>query len=91
MLILFRGIIGLDSFGLDDDTCVAPLVVLTLVGNRPRHVTTRQHYTRHNDRHNQNLFHISPFFSSLCSRVVSPALSISLKNDKNLPIFSFRT
>lgn len=90
-MLLFRRIVSLDGLRLDDDTRVTPLVVLTLVGNRPRHVATGQHHTRHNDRHNQNLFHISPFFSSLCSRVVSPALSISLKNDKNLPIFSFRT
>ena len=90
-MLFLRRIVSLDGLRLDDDTCVTPLVVLTLVGNRPRHVTTGQHHTRHNDRHNQNLFHISPFFSSLCSRVVSPALSISLKNDKNLSIFSFRT
>lgn len=56
-MLLFRRIVSLDGLRLDDDTRVTPLVVLTLVGNRPRHVTTRQHHTRHNDRHNQNLFH----------------------------------
>ena len=49
----FRGIVGLDRFGLDDHGSVSFLVLLRLVGNRPRHVTTRQHYRSHNDCHNR--------------------------------------
>ena len=50
-LLPFRRIVSLDGFCLDDDGCVTPLVVLALVGNRPRHVTTRHHYASHNDCH----------------------------------------
>ncbi len=50
-LELARCVVGLDGFCLDDDGCVTPLVVLALVGNRPRHVTTRHHYASHNDCH----------------------------------------
>jgi len=51
-LLPFRGVIRLDGFRLDDDGCVTPLVVLALVRNRPRHVTTRRRYhTRQNDCH----------------------------------------
>ena len=46
------GVVGLHRFGLDDDGSVASLIVLALVRNRPRHVTTRrQHHTGHNDCH----------------------------------------
>ena len=41
-LELTRRVVSLDRLGLDDDGCVTPLVVLALVRNRPRHVTTRQ-------------------------------------------------
>ncbi len=50
-LLLFRRVVGFYSARLDDDGCVTPLVVLALVGNRPRHVTTRHHYASHNDCH----------------------------------------
>ena len=50
-LLPFRRIIRLDGFRLDDHARVTPLVVLALVGDRPRHVTTRHHYTSHNDCH----------------------------------------
>ena len=50
-LELARCVIGFYGARLDDDGCVTPLVVLALVRNRPRHVTTRHHYTRHNDCH----------------------------------------
>ena len=50
-LELARCIVRLDGFCLDDHAGVTPLVVLALVGNRPRYVTTRHHYARHNDCH----------------------------------------
>ena len=51
-LLPFRRIIRLDGFCLDDHACVTPLIVLALVRNRPRHVTTRRRYhTRQNDCH----------------------------------------
>ena len=67
VLEFFGGIVGLHGACLNDDGGVAFLVVLALVRNRPRHVTTLCHYhARHNDRHNQNLFHIlSPFIFHL--------------------------
>ena len=51
MLIFLGCVVGFYGARLDDDACVTPLVVLALVGNRPRHVTTRHHYTSHNDCH----------------------------------------
>ena len=53
MLISFRRVVGFYCPRLDDDTCVTPLYVLALVRNRPRHVTTREHRTGHNDCHDQ--------------------------------------
>ena len=50
-LLLFRRIVGLDRLCLDDHTRVTLLVVLALVRDCPRHVTTRQHYASQNDCH----------------------------------------
>ena len=57
ILVLFTkskflgGVISLNGLGLDDHRCIAALVILALVRNRPRHVTTRQQHTRHDDCH----------------------------------------
>ena len=63
MLVSFRGVIRLNGFGLDDDTRVAFLIVLTLRRNRPRHVTTREHRTGCHDNHNS--FHNFVFSNTL--------------------------
>lgn len=47
-MLFLRRIVSLDGLGLDDDTRVTPLVVLTLVGNRPRHVTGGKYEARRN-------------------------------------------
>ena len=39
---MLHSIVGFDGFGLDDDGCVAVLVVLTAGCDGPRHVAARQ-------------------------------------------------
>ena len=56
--LLFGRIVRLDSFRDDGTGSVTFLVVLTLGGDRTGDVTTRHHYTSHNDCHDQKLFHI---------------------------------
>ena len=58
-MLFLRRIVSLDGLRLDDDTRVTPLVVLTLVGNRSRHVAALQpEYSYYSDYSDDNhLFH----------------------------------
>ena len=47
----FGGVVGFDGSRLDDHGGVAPLIVLGLVGDGPRHIATYHHKGRHNDCH----------------------------------------
>ena len=44
--LLFRGIVGLDGFGLNDDGCVATLIVLRLIRNRTSDVASHERDAR---------------------------------------------